>query len=114
MDRGSNHGTKAEFRLDVLIKREEDYYVAHCLQFDIVATADTLDEVRKGVIDLCKAHIEYSYENDNLEYLFSPAPKEIWSEYLATFNKDCDVEQTKIESPPAINPFCVQEVYYYA
>jgi len=71
-------GQKAEIRLDILIKRVDDYYQAHCLQFDIVATSDSLGEVRKDIIDLCRAHIENAYEYDNLEYLFSPAPKEVW------------------------------------
>jgi len=70
---------KAEIRLDILIKKEEDFFLAHCLQFDIVTTADTLEEVRKDIIDLCRAHIEFSYEHDNLDYLFSPAPKEVWA-----------------------------------
>ena len=35
-------GQKAEIRLDILIKRVDDYYQAHCLQFDIVATSDSL------------------------------------------------------------------------
>lgn len=70
-----------DIRLDILIKREEDYYLAHCLQFDIVATADTVTDVKRNIIDLCTAHIRFSYENDNMDYLFSPAPAEIWKEY---------------------------------
>lgn len=108
-------GKKAEFRLDILIKKEEDYYLAHCLQFDIVATNDTLDGVRKDIIDLCRAHIDYAYEYDNLEYLFSPAPKEVWSEYLAMSKKDdCDVESKPLDNSLERNPFSVQEIYCYA
>ena len=66
---------KAIFHLDVLIKKEKDYYSAHCLQFDLVATDDTLEKVQKAIRDLCVSHIENSVANDNMEYLFSPAPK---------------------------------------
>jgi hypothetical protein len=108
-------GQKADFRLDILIKKEEDYYLAHCLQFDIVATNDTLDGVRKDIIDLCRAHIDYSYANDNLEFLFSPAPKEVWSEYLAMSEKDnCDVENRPLGNSFEKTPFSVQEIYCYA
>ena len=108
-------GQKAEFRLDILIKKEEDYFLAHCLQFDLVATADTLEDVRRNIIDLCRAHIEYANEYDNLEYLFSPAPKEVWAEYLAMSQKEgCDVETTSLDSSPAMNPFTTQEIYCYA
>ena len=103
---------KAEIRLDILIKKEEDFFLAHCLQFDIVTTADTLEEVRKDIIDLCRAHIEFSYEHDNLDYLFSPAPKEVWAEYLAMSKKEgCDVENTSFSDSPQMNPFTAQEVY---
>ncbi len=72
-----------EMRLDILIKREEDYYLAYCLQFDLVATDDTKEGVRKAIIVLCRAHIEFSLKNENMEYLFSPAPKEVWAEYYS-------------------------------
>lgn len=108
-------GRKAEIRLDILIKKEEDYFLAHCLQFDLVTTANTLKDVRKDIIDLCRAHIEYAHEYDNLEYLFSPAPKEVWAEYLAMSKKeDCDVESTPLDNSPWMNPFTTQEVYCYA
>lgn len=108
-------GQKAEIRLDILIKKEDDYFLAHCLQFDIVTTADTLEEVRKGILDLCHAHIGFSHEHDNLDYLFSPAPKEVWAEYLAMSQKeDCDVENTSLNGSPRMNPFTTQEVYCHA
>jgi len=108
-------GQKAEIRLDILIKRVDDYYQAHCLQFDIVATSDSLGEVRKDIIDLCRAHIEYAYEYDNLEHLFSPAPKEVWAEYLAMSRKeDCDVETRPFDDSPHVKPFSAQEIYCYA
>ena len=106
---------KAEIRLDILIKREDDYFLAHCLQFDIVTTADTLEDARRDILDLCRAHIEASHEHDNLEYLFSPAPKEVWAEYLAMSKKEeCDVESAAFNGPPWMNTFTAQEVYCYA
>ena len=106
---------KAEMRLDILIKKVEDYFLAHCLQFDIVATANTLTEVKRDIIDLCRAHIEYSYEYNNLEYLFSPAPKEAWAEYLETSRKEgCNVENTRLNDSFQVNAFSVQEIYCYA
>ena len=69
---------EARLRLDVLIKREEDYFSAHCLQFDLVATDDTREGAKKAIMDLCLAHIENSISNNNVEYMFSPAPQEEW------------------------------------
>ena len=108
-------GQKAEFRLDILIKKVDDYYQAHCLQFDIVSTDDSLEEVRKDIIDLCRANIEYSYEYDNLDHLFSPAPKEVWAEYLAMAGKEgCDVETRPFNDAPHLKSFSAQELYCYA
>ena len=108
-------GQKAEFGLDILIKKVDDYYQAHCLQFDIVSTDDSLEEVRKDIIDLCRAHIEYSYEYDNLDHLFSPAPNEVWAEYLAMAGKEgCDVETRPFDDAPHLKSFSAQEIYCYA
>lgn len=101
-----------DLRLDILIKKEEDYYLAHCLQFDIVATDDSLAQVKKAIIQLCLAHIEYSVQHDNLAYLFSPAPKEVWAEYLAMTKDDsCEVISDSFkEEIPSLPPFIIQEV----
>ena len=106
---------KADIRLDILIKREEDYYLAHCLQFDLVATDDTLEGAKQAILDLCLAHIQFSAENDNLEYLFSPAPQEVWAEYLRlTKDESCDVFSKPLAGLPHLTPFTVQEVVCHA
>ena len=107
-----------EIRLDIMIRREEGYYLAHCLQFDLVATDDTIEGVQKAVVELCIAHIAFSHKNNNMEYLFSPAPKEVWAEYYALLNDaKCSFECKKLEIPvddktdaPMIPPFIVQEI----
>ncbi len=105
-------GQKAEIRLDILIKQVDDYFQAHCLQFDIVTTSDSLEDVRKDIIDLCRSHIENAHEYDNLDHLFSPAPKEVWTEYLAmSRKKECDVITLPIDDSPHVKPFSAQEIY---
>lgn len=107
---------RREIRLDILIKREEDYYIGHCLQFDLVATDNTINGVQKAIIDLCIAHIQFSYKHDNMEYMFSPAPKELWAEYYALVNdQNCLFECRKLQidledKTLMIPPFIVQEI----
>ncbi len=92
----------AEIRLDILIRKVEDHYEAHCLQFDIVATDDAMEAVQKTIIELCVAHIRFSLENDNMAYLFSPAPQEAWAEYFALANDPGSMSQLKkIDLPPS-------------
>jgi hypothetical protein len=50
---------------------------------DIVATAESFKQVKKDIIDLIKAQIDYAFSHDNLEHLFHPAPKEVWEEFWA-------------------------------
>lgn len=97
-----------EMRLDILIKKEKDHYSAHCLQFDLVATDDTKEGVRKAIIDICNAHIEFSQKNENMDYLFSPAPKEVWAEYYALLKE----ASSSVDFEEMIPPFMIQEVLY--
>jgi len=72
-------------------------------------------KLRKDIINLCRAHIEYSYEYDNLDHLFSPAPKDVWAEYLTMAGKeDCNVETRPFDDAPHVKSFSAQEIYCYA
>lgn len=108
-----------EIRLDILVKKEDGYYSAYCLQFDIVATEDSLKAAQHAIVDLCIAHIRFSYENNNMDYLFSPAPAEAWAEYYSHLSgKKCSFEQKALDividskgaSIPILPPFMIQEI----
>ena len=107
---------KINLQLGVLIKKEETYYSAHCLQFDLVATEDTLEGVQKAIKSLCIAHIENSIANRNIDFLFSPAPQEVWAEYYASIeNRKCEVKQENLLIPATSrSSFHIQEVSCYA
>lgn len=81
---------------NVLIKEEDDVYVAHCLELDIVATSNTEDQVEKDIISLITAQVSYAFSNDNLENLYHSAPPEIWAEFFSC--KDQREERHKTES----------------
>ena len=76
----------AAITLNVLLREEEGYCVAHCLELDIVATGSTVNEVKKNIRDLINAQIDYAFSNNNLENLFRPAPKELWEMVYACKN----------------------------
>lgn len=79
-DEGSNVAMKPKLHLDIMITREEGYWLAHCLQLDIVTTAETLEKVKTDMIDLIVAQVSYAFEHDNLDNLFLSAPAEVWKE----------------------------------
>ena len=68
---------------NILIKVEEDLFIAHCLELDIIATGVTMDQTQKDIIALICAQIDYAFSNDNLENLYHPAPKGVWEEFYA-------------------------------
>jgi hypothetical protein len=68
---------------NILLKKEEDLFVAHCLELDIVATGDTVQQAKNDVLDLIVAQVDYAFSNDNLDHLYHPAPPEVWREFFA-------------------------------
>lgn len=75
----------------ILIRQTKEYgFVAHCLELDLVSTADTLDAVKADILDVIIAQIQYAFANDNLEYLYHSAPPEVWREFY-----ECREQETE-------------------
>lgn len=72
---------EAPMTFNVLVKDEGGILVAHCLELDIVVTGSDPDEVKKDLLDLVRAQVDYAFTHNNLDYLYHPAPKEIWEEF---------------------------------
>ena len=82
--------------VNVLIKKETNTWLGHCLELDIVATAATQKQVEKDIIDLIVAQIAYAFSNNNLNHLYHPAPVEVWEEFYKC--KKATEEKIKVES----------------
>ena len=70
--------TNPVIHLDVVCYKEDDLFVAHCLQLDLVTTATTVHQACIDLEGIIKAHLQYAIENENLDNIFKPAPQEIW------------------------------------
>ena len=68
--------------VSILIKKEGNTFIAHCLELDIVAVSETLPKVQKEIISLVCTQIDYAFSNDNIDNLFHPAPSEVWAEFF--------------------------------
>jgi predicted RNase H-like HicB family nuclease len=62
----------------VLLYQEEDYHIAHCLEFDLVAQGATPDEAFQNLLDAIELQADYARETGDLENLIQPAPSEYW------------------------------------
>ena len=86
---------------NVIVKKEADQYLAHCLELDIVATAGTEKDVLANMVDLLAAQVDYAFSNDNLDNLFRPAPRGVWEEfYTCSQHVEIKIElQPKLKTP---------------
>ncbi len=75
-----NKNNDISINANILTKKEGNLYVAHCLEFDIVATGDTADQAQRDCVSLVCAQIEYAFAHDNLDNLYHSAPAEVWAE----------------------------------
>jgi len=76
------------FTFKVLIKKEPEEWVAHCLELNLVTVAETLDQVQSDIIDVIIAHVRYALENDNLEYMYHPAPPNVWKDFFKCSDRE--------------------------
>src|SRR5437667_243163 len=77
---GKTHKGKAVPTMNVLTFKElhenKKFYLAMCLELDIVAQGDSRDDSLKELAEVLQTHIEFAEEN-NTE-LYRPAPKDYW------------------------------------
>ncbi|MDD5451294.1 MAG: hypothetical protein PHT49_05310 [Desulfovibrionales bacterium] len=82
--------------VNILIKEDEDMFVAHCLELDVVAVAKSAEDAQREVISVVCAQVDYAFSNNNLDNLFHPAPPEVWAEFFAC--KEQRERKYKLES----------------
>ena len=68
---------------NIMAKKHNGMWIAHCLELDIVATAKTLASIKKEIVDLIITQVDYAFSNDNLENLYHPAPPKVWKDFYA-------------------------------
>ncbi len=86
----------ASMVFNILVKKEDELFVAHCMELDILATGNSINEAADDLIDLIVAHLKYAFINDNLDHLYRPAPPEVWEEFYGCKEEP---EERAIEVP---------------
>lgn len=51
-------------RLTGIVHREEDHYVAHCPELDVVSQGDTADEARANLQEACDLFLEHACDEE--------------------------------------------------
>lgn len=82
-------GMLAKFRVlhYLFTVNKRDKIIAHCLNFDLVASADTLKEAERRLDTVVRFHIETFLKSNGLSGLGVPAPENSWAEYADTLRQ---------------------------
>ena len=91
--------THKSIKLNVLVYEEDNEWIAHCLQMDIVTTNTTKESVQDDIVDLIRAHLVFAIENNNIGNIFKSAPPEDWEKYFNSRASECNVRKLYIPLP---------------
>jgi hypothetical protein len=90
-------------KLHYLFIEKPDRTVAHCLDLDLVAVADTTSAAEKRLNILVSEQIMRAYSCGDFDALFFHAPKELWEQ--KDHAKELPRKSLKLETkPPRVLP----------
>lgn len=79
--------------------------IAHCLNFDLVTSADSMGEAERRLDTLVRQHIESFIRSNGATGLSGPAPKNFWSAYADVLRKGGGLPPTTLRiNVPEIVP----------
>ncbi|MFQ6072093.1 MAG: type II toxin-antitoxin system HicB family antitoxin [Methanosarcinales archaeon] len=78
-------GIKRGLHLTVLIEKDEDHYSARCLEFNLAADGNSVEEVIDTMKDLVVDYISYAIENDKVDSMFDPSPKKYYRRVICHY-----------------------------
>ncbi len=73
--------------LHILGYKENDQYIAHCLEFDIVAAGRTHKEASDNFMELVYSYFQFAMEHNIEQFAWQPAPKIYWDVFNKTHKK---------------------------
>src|SRR5436305_13901348 len=80
--------------LRIVFYKEDDAWVAHCLEFDLAGDGDTTDEAVRRLAEAITLQLQFSLEQNDPKNLFSPAPGEDFEMFAA--GRDTSVGEMSI------------------
>ena len=70
------------FHFKAVVEKDEDNWVARCLELDLVVVADSPGFAALYLSDVIHCQLEYSFQNDNLEHFYFPSEMCEWKKFL--------------------------------
>jgi len=78
---------KFQSSLHVIEYKDGDRFIAHCLEFDLVAQGSTSEEARDNLADLTFSYLHFGMEKDIEQFSYHPAPKVYWDKFKQIHRK---------------------------
>jgi hypothetical protein len=78
MSKLQNH-RELRIPLQAVVYRHAKWWIAHCLELDLVAEGKTPARALKDLMELSTTQIESAVDSGDLETVFRPAPSEVWA-----------------------------------
>ena len=78
---------KTQIELRVITYPEEGFWLAHCLELDIVAEGKSPKKAVRDLIDICLLQVKTAIEENDLVSIFRPAPAEYWKMFFSAKRK---------------------------
>ena len=88
--------------LHYLYSESHGRVVAHCLDLDIVATANKQAEALRRLNTLVKAHVELSLNKGNYAGLMTPAPPAYWTRFMNGAHTGTEVLTLEVRVPQVV------------
>jgi len=73
--------SEGDILLRILLYKERDNVVAHCLKYDLMGHGRTKKQALLSLLGVIETQREYLGENDMLDDLYHPAPMEFWRKF---------------------------------
>jgi hypothetical protein len=67
--------------LRAVIYREDKWWIAHCLELDLVAEGSTPAKAYRDLVEISLRQIREAMDRGDLESVFRPAPRHVWVMY---------------------------------
>jgi len=72
-----------------------EWWIAHCLELDLVAESETPASAFRDLMDLVDTQIAAAIARGDLESVFRPAPPEIWAMFSRAVDKPISRRPTR-------------------
>lgn len=92
--------------LKVVLYREGDTWIAHCLELDLMGDGTTPKKATRALSKAILAQIKASVKHDCLDKLFVPADPKFW----AMFATGKNVANGEVVIKPSIAPVTIEEI----